>query len=181
MDAVSKLTYSSLQNIKYYARTLWWYCGCLQVSAQPSLHNDFPLSHVILSVSIKNKKQLMNLNPLQAGFLFPLCIFHYYLKNNIEGTILVTEGREPERAFFSLQWKMETGPFRDRTLILQLHIEKWLFQDTLSQVKGWRCRNRSEKELFHGRSRSFITLKSPQANSYLPHKVPAGNVLQSVY
>lgn len=123
----------------------------------------------------------MNLNPLQAGFLFPLCIFHYYLKNNIEGTILVTEGREPERAFFSLQWKMETGPFRDRTLILQLHIEKWLFQDTLSQVKGWRCRNRSEKELFHGRSRSFITLKSPQANSYLPHKVPAGNVLQSVY
>ena len=97
--AVSKPTYSRLQNTKHYAGTLLIPCLLSRIHtpkpitmAFPSLMSFLVMSQVYLTLLLMTKKKKLTApkpQSSQAGFLFP-CVLQYYLRNNIEGTIPVT-------------------------------------------------------------------------------------------
>ena len=101
LAAVSKLTHSSLQNTKHYARTWCWFCGCRQVSTLQSLSQwPFPLwchswwhpKFIFLS-SLKKKKKNVTApesQSSQAGFLSPCVSSSITRKNNTERTTPMT-------------------------------------------------------------------------------------------
>ena len=152
-------THSSPQNTERYARPAGWSCGCRQAPAlhSPSqwpsplwCHSWWHPRFIFISSSLKKKKmwQLLNLNPPKQAFFSPV-----YLPVLPEKIILkeqfpwlCPEGRELE-GLLQFAVNVETGPFRDMTLTLELHTGKWLLVDISFHVKGHVRRNKPEKQL----------------------------------
>ena len=104
--------------------------------------------HQLLTKKKKKMWQLLNLNPPKQAFFSPV-----YLPVLPEKIILkeqfpwlCPEGRELE-GLLQFAVNVETGPFRDMTLTLELHTGKWLLVDISFHVKGHVRRNRPEKQL----------------------------------
>lgn len=133
----------------------------------------------------QEEEGLLNLNS-PSRLCFSLGVFQHYLRNNIEGTIPVTmPGRERTRGSPSVYSKHDERTFQRLAPRLCRSTHTWAtrgyWQTFGSRRRERGCRDRPGKELFQGRPRHFITFKPPQANSYPPHKVAAGDVFQSVY